>query len=87
MRGREPPVALTPDDVKKLQRVVAQVCVRTLVVVFSTETRCEDATLLYLAKSLASNPSCRFVLRGVTIHQSRMLRYLGFQQEPTQPEA
>ncbi len=55
-----------------------------LVVDFSDVRDCEDFGLASVARGLASHD--RLVVRGLTLHQRRMLRYFGVNLAPTGPD-
>jgi ABC-type transporter Mla MlaB component len=41
--------------------------------------RCEDSALLMLADALTVSTMGRFAFRGLTFHQARLMRYLGYE--------
>jgi hypothetical protein len=65
-------------DAERLARAVASLAPVTAVTVDFTETReVHDAAFLSLTVALRALGNVRVVLRGVTLHHARVLKYLG----------
>ena len=70
-----------PAEAERLYDVAQSLAPHSQLTVDFTEIRdFHDSAFILLAKALGARPGFKIVLRGLTIHQSRMLAYFGFGQ-------
>lgn len=71
--------ACGPEDIEVLEEAInAAAPLAQLLIDFSVLRNCEYPALMKLAQVLNSVDNCAIVLDGLTAHQARILRYLGF---------
>jgi anti-anti-sigma regulatory factor len=64
-------------DVTRVQEAIAALEPSRLTIDFAAVRRCDDAALARLGKALMSFARGEVTLRGLTVHQWRLLTYLG----------
>jgi hypothetical protein len=71
--------ACAPEDIDALQQAIdAAGPLSQVRIDFSSLQRCEYPALMRLADVLSAVDNCEIALTGITAHQARILRYLGF---------
>lgn len=71
--------ACDPEDIDELQQAIeAAGPLSQMLIDFSALQRCDYPALMKLASVLSSVNNCEIALTGITSHQARILRYLGF---------